>query len=389
MGRAARLNTANSEGRVTWPRTAGVDQDTSPFVWTRPWLPRAEQPLRVIAWPAFVNRQQNPYNALLYGELAALGVRVDDFFPHRLLFGRYDIWHLHWPESILNLPRPWQALPLALVLRFLLRVARVRGIKIVWTAHNLQSHEGRYPRVEARLWQALLGQVDAFIALTELGKRQALRRFPVLRGRPAFVIPHGPYRSCYADTISPRQAREHLGLPPAARVIVSLGQIRPYKNLPHLIRTFRQLPDHSARLLIVGQADDPALVAELRAAAAGDPRVRLGLAFIPPDEMQIYLRAADLVALPYREVLNSGSALLALSFARPVLIPARGAMNELRQEMGNEWVRTYHGALHPTTLAEALRWATDIPRDPARLFPGLSWDMIALQTLRAYRTLDA
>jgi len=150
-------------------------------------------PLRVIAWPAFSNRQQNPYNALLYERLAGLGVRVDDFYPQRLLFGRYDIWHLHWPEAILNLPRPWQALPLALIVRFLLRVARARGIKIVWTVHNLRSHEGRYPDAEDKLWRALMRRLDGFIALSDVGRELALRRFPTLRHRPSFVIPHGPY----------------------------------------------------------------------------------------------------------------------------------------------------------------------------------------------------
>jgi glycosyltransferase involved in cell wall biosynthesis len=196
----------------------------------------------VIAWPAFINRQQNSYNALLYSELANLGVQVDDFYPQRLIFGRYDVWHIHWPESILNLPRLWQALPLAFVLRFLLRVARARGIKIVWTAHNLRSHEGLYPRVETQLWRALLGQVDGFIALTEARRSMALRRFPALRGRPSFVIPHGPYRASYPDTLA-AEDRAQLDLPQDAPIFVALGQIRPYKNLPHLIRTFRHLPD--------------------------------------------------------------------------------------------------------------------------------------------------
>jgi beta-1,4-mannosyltransferase len=96
------------------------------------------------------------------------------------------------------------------------------------------------------------------------------------------------------------------------------------------------------------------------------------------------LRAADLVVLPYREILNSGSAILALSFARPVLVPAQGAMTELQRDMGREWVRTYPGELRPRTLADALHWARQTPRDPARLFPNMSWETIARQTLRAY-----
>jgi beta-1,4-mannosyltransferase len=348
---------------------------------------RAAAPLRVLAWPAFANRQQNPYNALLYGSLRALGVRVVDFYPQRLIFGRYDIWHLHWPESILNLPRPWQALPLSVVFRFLLRVARFRGITIVWTAHNLRSHEGLYPEVEARLWRALMSQMDGFIALTEVGKEMTLARFPALRGRPCFVIPHGPFREVYTDQLSLAEARARLDLPANARVIVSLGQIRPYKNLPHLIRTFRQLPDADYRLVVAGRPATPELAEEVVAAAGGDPRIRLALDFVPEEAVQVYLRAADLVVLPYREILNSGSSILALSFARPVLVPAQGALLELQGRMGREWVHTYEGELTAEVLRATLATVRGARRDPQRLFASSSWEAIAHQTLAAYRAL--
>ncbi len=344
--------------------------------------------LRVIAWPAFVNRRQNPYNALLYDALAALGVRVDDFTPLRLIFGRYQIWHVHWPESILNLPRLWQAIPLTLLLRFLLVVARARGIKIVWTAHNLRSHEGLYPRVEARLWRTLLGRVDAVIALTGAGRDLTLQHFPCLRARPAFVIPHGSYRTAYPMGQTRDTARRQLGLPEGAQVLVSLGQLRPYKNLPHLIRTFRQLPARNVFLVIAGAPSDPALIDALRAAAGSDPRVQLHLRFIPAALLQRYLCAADLVVLPYREILNSGSAILALSFERPVLVPALGALPELQEQMGTAWVRTYAGELQAETLTAALTWALDTPREATHLFGALSWERIARQTLRAYQALE-
>lgn len=343
--------------------------------------------LRVLAWPAFANRQLNPYNALLYDSLRALGVRVADFTPRRLLFGRYDIWHLHWPEAILNLPRPWQALPLSVVFRFLLRVARLRRIAIVWTAHNLRSHEGLYPAAEARLWRALLSQIDGFIALTESGKTLAVERFPPLRGRPCFVISHGPYREAYPARLSQADARARLGLPAEARVFVSLGQIRPYKNLPHLIRAFRQLAGDDYQLVVAGKPASPALADTVVEVAGADPRIHLVLDFVPEAAVPHYLCAADLVVLPYSEILNSGSSILALSFARPILVPARGALVELQDCMGPEWVHTYDGDLTPALLRDTLALVRGTRRDPGRLFADASWETIARQTLAAYRAL--
>lgn len=345
--------------------------------------------MRIIAWPAFSNRRHNPYNNLLYRPMAGWGVRVEDFYPHRLLFGRHDIWHLHWPEAVLNLRQAWLALPLAYTLMALLEFARRRGTKVIWTVHNLRAHERRYPRLEARLWRSLVEHVDGYIALTEGGKANALDRFPALGDRPGFVIPHGHYRAIYPDTIARDEARARLALPPDARVVAWLGQVRPYKNLARLIATFRALPDPDLRLLLAGKPAGRELADELLQAAHGDPRVRLALGFVPDDEVQVYLRAADLVVLPYRAILNSGSALLALSFDRPILVPGHGAMTELGRGAGREWVRIYDGELTPAVLQDALTWALETPRDLAAPLRGLSWETIARQTLAAYRTISA
>lgn len=346
-------------------------------------------PLRVIAWPAFENHVLNPYNALLYAKLAELGARIEDFSPRRLIFGRHDIWHLHWPESILSTPQRWKAIPLAFVLRLLLRVARLKETKIVWTVHNLRSHEGYYPYVEASLWQALLEHLDGYIALTEGGKAQALGRYPALHDRPGFVIPHGDYRPAYTDSVSRLEARARLKLPQHAQVLLSMGQLRPYKNVPWLIEQFRQLDVPDAILVVAGRPASIDVATEIIAAAGSDTRVRVHFGFVPADELQVYLRAADLMVLPYGEILNSGSAILALTFGCPVLVPDRGAMAELRQAVGSQWVQAYTGTLSTATLRAALEWALSTPRTAQTSSPCHSWDAIAEQTLIAYHKILA
>ena len=137
-------------------------------------------------------------------------------------------------------------------------------------------------------------------------------------------------------------------------------------------------------LLVGGAPLTPAIADEVRAAAAGDPRVCLRLEHVPENEVQRYLRAADLVVLPFKEITNSGSALLALSFDRPVLVPARGAMGELQTVAGRDWVCTYEGDLTPRILADALDWALQRPRDRSPHLEALEWPLIARQTLALY-----
>ena len=60
--------------------------------------------------------------------------------------------------------------------------------------------------------------------------------------------------------------------------------------------------------------------------AESEAKSRLG--FVPDDELQVYLRAADVVATPFLEILTSGSVLLAMSFERAVIAPRRGCVAE-------------------------------------------------------------
>jgi len=44
------------------------------------------------------------------------------------------------------------------------------------------------------------------------------------------------------------------------------------------------------------------------------------------------MNASDWVILPYQNILNSGSALLGLSFGRPMIVPQKGSLPELIED---------------------------------------------------------
>lgn len=338
--------------------------------------------MRVLAWPGPSYKQQ-PYITQLYAHLGELGVEVSNFSPLLTFRQSFDVWHLHWPENRLIDPNPLWAAVQTLRLLAEMRAARARGTKIIWTVHNLKQHEGRHPHLEPHFWHHFIRLLDGWIALSPDGKALAEAKFPALRGKPSFIVPLGHYRGCYPDMVSRAEARRALGVPETARVVSFAGHIRAYKNVPHLVRTFRELPEPDLALLIVGRAKDAWLEDEIRTSAGDDPRIKLFLEFVPNDEMQLYLRASDLLALPYQDILNSSSAMLALSFGVPALVPARGAMGDLQRYTGSSWVRTFGGDLTAKGLAEAVSWARE-PR-PALKLTELSWDKLAQRTLSAYQ----
>ncbi|MDJ1174981.1 glycosyltransferase family 4 protein [Roseofilum capinflatum] len=343
--------------------------------------------MKVLAWPAFKTRYLNPYNWLLYQPMAQQGVEVEEFSFKRLLSKRYDIFHLHWAaETIVRHPSSIMAWVRARMMLALIDWAKFRGTRIVWTFHDKIPHIVLHPKVAEWFQGQLLKRIDGYISMCQIGKELAQECYPSLRERPCGIIPHGHYRGEYADECDRATARNQLNIPQTSNVILFLGYIAPYKNIPLLIQTFRELNDPDAILLIVGRLDLPEMQGELEKSAHQDSRIRLLFGYVPNEELQFYYRAADLVVLPFAEILNSGSALLALSFDCPILVPNQGAMAELQTWVGYDWVKVYENELNANLLKESLEWIQK-PRSQQAPLEQLDWKQLSFDTIKFYQSL--
>jgi glycosyltransferase involved in cell wall biosynthesis len=344
--------------------------------------------LRVIARPAFSNRDRNPYNALLYEALVARGVDVVEYTPASVATaGAGDVIHVHWPESHLNHRRWLRAAPRSVGLLRELRAARSRGARLVWTGHNLGAHDSRWRRTEAMFWRRFLPLVDGWLSLSPEAADALRDRWPSLRDKPNAVTPIGHYRGVYPDAVDRAGARERLGVDPAQRVLLFLGRIKRYKGVPELVRAFRTLDGADLQLIVAGRVETDELRRELAGLAGADARVQLVDGAVPDDELQVLLRAADLVVAPFADILNSASVMLALSFDRPVLAPALGSLPGVAEAVGAAWMRLYEPPLSSVDLAGAL---VDLPRADER--PDLvtfEWSAIAEGTEALYRSVAA
>ena len=338
--------------------------------------------LRVLTFPDNQRAVRNPYCDLLYGHMKESGVTVEGFTPWRALFGRYDVFHLHWPEYYLT-----QSVTKAIIgtpaVLFLVAWLRLRGTRIIWTLHNLHTHQRSFPTAERWFWQSFTRMLDGYISLNEFSAAKARALFPALQSIPGVVIPHGHYRGSYPSTVSKAQARKLLGIDAEENLLLFFGTISPYKNVPHLIRTFRETGLKNSTLFIAGH---PGIQEErrVRDAAAGDKRVLLHLERIPAEEVQTFFAAADLVIIPYTEVANSGSVILALSLDRPVLVPAQGAMPEVQARVGSEWVYTYDSEFSSEHLISGIAWARETTRDSQTNLADFDWTDIARDTFATY-----
>ncbi len=343
--------------------------------------------MRVLASPALINRWLNPYNWLLNTHLEHEGVDVSGAAPWRVLRGQADVWHVHWPDHVFNQA---SAARVALRTRAYLHMAREgrrNGMRLVWTVHNLRAHDGQHAALEEEFWREFLPLVDGFIHLSQAGRDAATSRFPGISQRPSWVIPHGHYRTEYVTARDQASARARLELPEHAPVVLYSGRIRPYKNVPALLSAFADVADASARCLITGAPASSELRRDIEQQAQRDARVHLDLRHLRRRELATALRASDLVVLPYREILNSGSALLALSLDRPVLVPRRGALAELADQVGSSWVRCYDGDLTGAVLQDAIEWARHAPRSRRAPLAQFAWPSIARAHRELYQTV--
>jgi glycosyltransferase involved in cell wall biosynthesis len=333
---------------------------------------------------AFPKDGANAYLQLFSGCLEAGGATVHEFNFWRAFFRRYDVVHIHWPDTHLRTPSWWRAVGKHARLALMCLVLRARGTKVVWMMHNLKPHEKDHP-ISVWLFPRWFPQLCTdVIALTGVGLTSARRLYPALQNKPSAIVPHGHYRDSYPVAPSRRACREQLGLSQDRFTFLFFGNIRRYKNVPLLIDVFRQLEDSNAQLVIAGMPVLGMEAKDLLAQAAGDERIQQHLKFIPDAEVATYLGAADVLVLPFDSILNSGSVLLALSFNRAVLAPRLGALPEIQAEVGPRWLRLYDGALTPQLLAQVKAEQSIPAEDEVVDLSAFDWDRIGVTTLDFY-----
>ena len=312
--------------------------------------------LRVLAWPARRKRAENPYTYLVQLHTAPHGIETHELTALRLLRPGWDIIHIHWPEVLLTKPSLILQVLVGSSLLALLFLQRLfTRARLVWTVHNAQAHEVHHPRWGSLYMGLFVRLVDGIILLTEASRSEIIDRYPMLKSLPYTVARLGHYRHLNTGEVDRSAARAALGIGDHNFAFLYFGQIRPYKNVPGLVSCFRQLEGDRYRLIIAGATIDEAVGAELVRASQDDTRIMLDLRFVPEERLIEYVVAADCVVLPFSQILNSGSALFALSFERPVLTIATPSFAEVAALVGKKWLRTYEGSLTKEILADAAR----------------------------------
>ena len=288
----------------------------------------------------------NPYQRNLRAGLEANGVTVilSDSIGYFAILGavqRYglpDIVHLHWLQPFTISDGLIKTAAGGLRLLCELFLLRLMGVRIVWTVHNVVEHQKRAPRFEKLIKHFVVRLSNRVIVHCSVARESIMQayRLPQSTMRKCRVIPHGHYIDSYPNSRTQAETRTALDgrFDDSQTVYLFFGQIRPYKNISQLIKTFEKINEPTARLLIVGKPWDEDEAERVHRLSKRDGRIHTVFEFVPANEIQLYMNAADVVVLPFKEVLTSGSALLAMSFGKALIAPGIGCVGELLDQDG-------------------------------------------------------
>jgi len=317
------------------------------------------------------------YLELLKANINGDNFKVQPFSWKFLLFtcAKKDerrIIHIHWETNVYG-----SKYLVVSVIKGLLKfpafwlLKKIKGVKIVWTMHNLESHDYPHPRTDAlgrRIMWLLADKVllhEKSFALVESNKR---------KGKDIECIPPGNYVGVYGPMWEGdrNEIKKKYDIDPSRTVLLALGSVRPYKALEPLIEAVLEANKMGANLhlYIAGNATQE-YGEKLNKIILDDPNITFVSNYVADEDIAELHGLADYSALYYGDsALGSAAILLSLSYGVPV-ISRDFAVSELVVEGKNGF--KFHDKQDLVKVLEKLRIGSIFNRQEV-LDTVMNWD---------------
>jgi beta-1,4-mannosyltransferase len=307
-------------------------------------------------------------------------------FPVRFLFHRLTGWnilHLHWLSPFV-LPGENKYLKYisSLYLLSFLVLIKILNFKLVWTLHeNLPQEDEFHDDKTIRRIVSKFSDITIFHSPAALVEANELG----FDTKNAHIIPHGNYNDSYPNNVSQEKARKKLELNKNDFVFLFFGMVKPYKGIDTLLETFEKLLDENKKikLILAGESTNKKLnELILKYEKKYSNNISLFLHHIDVEDVQYFFNAADIVILPFKKNTTSGSAVLAMSFGKPLIAPLLGNIIDLPQNVGIFYQPNDNNGLL-TSMRKAINEREELPNTGKlglKYAKSLSWKEIAKKT---------
>jgi glycosyltransferase involved in cell wall biosynthesis len=142
------------------------------------------------------------------------------------------------------------------------------------------------------------------------------------------------------------------------------------------------------RLLIAGKSSDDSLMKMIGEDSLQNPGVSFHPGFVSDSRIQYFINAADVMVFPYRDILNSGALILAMSFGRACVAPRLGAISELLGDRGG----VLYDPESPDALLRALKAVveqktniTEMGKTNLTAARRWDWNFVGKKTIEVYQ----
>lgn len=263
------------------------------------------------------------------------------------------------------------------------------GIKVVTTIHDLLPFNKKF--YDFHYHKKIYSHASHVITQAKVNTDTLVRDFKVDRNNISY-IPHGHYME-FAEAVTMEESRRHLDIPMDKKVILFFGQIKKVKGVDVLIRALPEVVKKHGDILcvIAGKVwkDDFQIYDDMINELNVRDYLRTDIRYIGDDEIKYYFNAADIVALPYRQIYQSGVVLLAYAYEKPVVATTEGEfLNVIKDGETGLLVEAGNSGKY----AKALNWYLDNPDKLEEfgkaghddLMVRLSWDTIAKSVCEVY-----
>ncbi|GAB2885722.1 glycosyltransferase [Microbulbifer echini] len=282
--------------------------------------------------------QRNQYQALLYSAHNIFNVSLLPI--HKLdLCGEIPwpgkvVCHFHWLHDKTKRAKTEDEANEAVVYwEKLIRRIKENGHKIVWTVHNVMPHETVWVEQDKQIHQLVADAADA-VHIMASDSANLTEQYYLLNERKTFLVPHPTYEGAQPDKITREEARKKLQIKKDEFVFLSFGAIMEYKGYDRLMSAYDCLRDRSkykVRLIVAGLPSDRDLVDKIKKWGENKEEVILDMTPVPSEDIQVYFRSADYSVCPYYRTMNSGAAMMAITFDVPVIGPNSGGFLDLEK----------------------------------------------------------
>lgn len=205
---------------------------------------------------------------------------------------------------------------------------RALGRRFVLTVHNVVPHDRDTPAVREALRVAYRIPYR-LVVHTRRARERLIEEFGVEADR-IVVMDHGIDEIPPLDDQQVNAARLRIGVREGERLVVFFGAVLPYKGVDLFLEAAVHFgPD--VRVVIAGRCGDAEYRTRIRKLVDSHPlgeRVCWNDAYVPEEAVTELLAAADVIAMPYRHIDQSGVLFAALRHGVPVVAFDVGSLRE-------------------------------------------------------------